>query len=197
MYPVGHILTASIYSKVAAKKLALNFVPVFSISILSNLIDVDHFIYYFKDDGTANSLVLHPGHLYIGVPIFALIVLGFFKPESLNLIYMLIGAFAMHMAADALAFLCQYNLIALIIIDVVLFLILVLIRNKFDASVPFSNLFLFLLCVTLVSASVQYWMHFILKYDPQKELIVYVVPNLIFLLSGLSFYFVFNKKESL
>ena len=194
MYPAGHILTAAILSKVAAKKLDLSFVKIMPVLILTNLIDLDHLIYYYLDDGTANSLVLHPAHIYTGFIIFLLFMVSLFRPNYRSFLYLLIGAFSMHMAVDALAFWFDYNLNLLVTLDLLLFLLLFGLKNRFDTSVPAKKLFLFLFVVYFVTGFVQYYMHFILKLNPQKEVIVYIIPNCIFFLAAVFFYIFFSKQ---
>lgn len=195
MLPVGHILTATIYSKMAAPKLKLDFVQMMTLVILTNMIDLDHLIYYYKDDGTANSLTLHPGHIYSGAIIFILLITSLVRRQQSMILYALAGGIAMHMAADSLAFLFHYSLVSLVSMDIIMGLIFIFIRNKYDKTVPGNKLLLFLIVVTIISASTQYFMHYIMKLDPTKDIIMYIVPNIVFLLTGLSFYWFFKKYQ--
>jgi hypothetical protein len=197
MLPVGHILTATLYSKVVAHKLKLNFVKMMTLVILTNMIDLDHLIYYTLDDGTANSLTLHPGHIYSGAIIFLLLISSLFFKQKAEIIFMLAGGLAMHMAADSLAYLFRYSLTSLVVMDVIMGLAVILIRDKFDTTVPKNKLILFLTVMTVISASTQYFLHYVLKLDPTKDIIMYIIPNTIFLLSGLSFYQLFKKYQKL
>ncbi|MFY0627162.1 MAG: hypothetical protein JXR07_12755 [Reichenbachiella sp.] len=67
-------------------------------------------------------------------------------------------------------------------------------RNQFDTSVPGYKLVIFLIGVVVVSASAQSYLAYVLKLEPTENSIVYIVPNAVFLLSGLVFYWLFKKK---
>ncbi len=196
MLPIGHILTATLYTKIAAPRLKLDFVRMLTVVILMNMIDLDHLINYAQDDGTANSLTLHPGHIYSSVIIFGLILFSLFQKRYKAVVYMIAGGLSLHMAADALAYAFGYSLTALVVMDAILGIMLILYRNKLDTTVPGNRLILFLTAITILSASSQYYLAFILKLDPTKEIIMYVVPNLIFLLAGIGSFLVFKKYKN-
>jgi len=193
MLPVGHILTSTLFTKVAAPRLKLDFVKMLSIVILMNMIDLDHLINYAQDDGTANSLTLHPGHIYSAVIIFGIIVISLFLERKAAVLYMVAGGLSMHMAADALAYSFQYSLTAIVVMDIILGIIIIAYRNKLDTTVPGNLLVLFLVVITVISGSTQYYLAFVLDLDPTKEVIMYIVPNMVFLFAAISSYLLFKK----
>jgi len=104
MWTPDHLVLNTVLAAAASKRFSLKFAPVALIMILVNMIDLDHLFYFSEDDGTANSLALHPFHIYAGV-IFSLLGLAaLFDRERVFYYFCAMGGVAAHLTADALAF---------------------------------------------------------------------------------------------
>lgn len=132
MYIGDHIVLSATVGIMYAKRFNMPLIEVITLFIFVNIIDYDHLIYYKLDDGTANSLALHPLHLYFGSIAFALAVLSMIYPKYLYWIYAVLVGISTHLFSDAIAHLLQYELprmfiitgIQLIIFFIVSFLLL-------------------------------------------------------------------------
>jgi hypothetical protein len=133
MYAGDHIILSAMYGVYAARKIRLPPLAVVVTAIAVNMMDFDHQIFYYLDDGTANSLTLHPLHIYAGCFIFALNMLWLHaqgktthtwrKVGDYSLIAL--GGIALHLTADALAWSFRYDMplmLCISIINVALFI---------------------------------------------------------------------------
>ncbi len=116
MYSGDHIILSASYGVYASRALGLPLIPTTAIAIATNLIDLDHQVFYYLDDGKANSLTIHPIHVYAGCFIFFLHwfwllskrVSQFHTLANYGLI--ILGSFSLHLTADAVAWWLSYSI---------------------------------------------------------------------------------------
>ncbi len=113
-----HIVLSTGLAVLVSQRFALNVIPTITMFILINCIDFDHLFYYFLDSGRANSLVLHPLHIYASPLIFLLAMFGLTKPKHVAKIYALIAGISLHLFADALAYYFRYEMLPIILMSI-------------------------------------------------------------------------------
>jgi|GEM_PF-4350834 len=127
MYAGDHIVLSATYGVYAARKLRLPPLGVVVTAVAVNMMDFDHQIFYYLDDGTLNSLTLHPLHIYAGCFIFALHMLWLHAQGKTTHTWSKIGGYslialggiALHLTADALAWSFRYGIPLMLCVSVV------------------------------------------------------------------------------
>lgn len=193
MFCAGHLITSTALAAVSSKRLSLKFVPLTVMLMLTNFIDIDHLLYYYKDDGAANSLALHPLHLYAGVLIFIIFVIGLVKINKSNLILAIIGGVSLHLSLDAFAHSIGYNIPILISLDVINITILCLLVKKLQGDIPIKRFILYMTFVMIGTSFVQWYIKDILLLIPQENIVVYIATPVMTVLSAMGFGLVFKR----
>jgi hypothetical protein len=193
MYAAGHILTSTALAMASSKRLKLDFVKVTTVIILTNLIDLDHLKYYYLDDGTANSLTLHPLHIFSGVVFFLIFLMGLLFAKFQKWAYVIMGGLALHLASDSIAFWLNYNISVLGLIDAVFLIFFTFIARKNIPNIPYFRFMGFLVISEIVASGIQAYLGLVLKLNPQQHVIVYVVTPSIIALTAITFWLIFKK----
>ena len=185
-------LGLAIYS---SSKLNLNFVPTATLLILINCMDFDHSFYYFLDKGNANSLSLHPLHIYAGCIIFAVSLYGLMFKQFLPICYTVIAGITLHLSADALAYMFNYNLLILLMMTVMEFVLLIYLINQYVVKEAFWGLLVFSILAWCIQTSILFVLIMIFKIIPDKSFIFWLIPPGMTLILGIGFYFIFKEKN--
>jgi len=193
MYCGGHILASTALAMASSKRLQIDFVKLTSLMIATNLIDFDHLRYFYLDDGTANSLVLHSLHIYSGVLFFLIFLGGLAFRKFQNWSFALSGGFALHLAGDAVAYWFDYSIIILGFFDVALLILIAIMAKKSLPGIPFWNFMAFFIAAEIISTGTQVYLSFVLKLVPEENIIVYVVSPVLFLITAVAFWMIFKK----
>lgn len=195
MYISEHIVSATILAAAASNRLKVKFVPLAAILIATNIIDFDHLLYYYKDDGSANSLILHPLHIYAGVAIFFFSLLGLIDKKRLNLYFCINAGIALHLAEDALAYVFKYNIPILIGIGIILLVLLFWILKKLMPSQFIKALWVFFGSVWLLGHAERAFTYFYLQVDPLTSRVFWLIPPLYTLGVAIIFWMIFSRTD--
>lgn len=109
MYTADHIATGVAVAAIISRRFSMPFAPIALIFMLVNVIDFDHMMTFHLDDGYANSLVIHPLHVYSGLVMSFLGALAIFDKKRVFYYVCLMGAVAMHLGADAVSHFLGYD----------------------------------------------------------------------------------------
>jgi hypothetical protein len=171
-------------------------VPVCAALVGINAIDFDHVVYGHLDDGTANSLTLHPLHIHAGVLIFLLAVYAAVNPGKARLCLALMGGISLHLAADSLAFAVNYQIPILIAIDCFVLPFFILSAERLLRTGPKRAFQVFVVSCYLLCTIEQAFLRFVLNLDTtQHPIISYGNGGLLPALSALFLYAFFSAKK--
>ncbi len=193
MYSGGHILASGALALISSKRLDIQFVKLAPVMIATNLLDTDHLKYFYLDDGTANSLVMHPAHIYAGVLFFLIFFVGLIYKKLQYWSFAVSGAVALHLTGDAISFWLNYNILLLGMIDALLLIFIAISAKRINTGLPFIPLMVFFATAEILSSAVQAYLAFVLKLVPQENIIVFIVSPVIFLLTAITFWLMFKK----
>ncbi len=199
MYIAGHLLASAVAATVIHKKLKTDLVPLCTGMMAVNFVDVDHVLNYAVDNGIANSLTLHPLHIYSGILFFIIGLFGLWKTKYMNYCYGLLFALAMHYAGDALAHLFNYNMVFLGLLDISLLITLyfLLIRNSNNPQSSTLNpirWILFFIGVFITGNGIQMFQHFVLHMKPDESPWMYATAAICNIVIPTVFYILFRKR---
>ncbi|HCL56822.1 MAG TPA: hypothetical protein DHW82_07420 [Spirochaetia bacterium] len=195
MYCTGHILSTSLLSLGVAKRFEQSFFRLYFWMLLANLIDFDHLIFYSMDSGGANSLILHPLHIYSGTLIFFLFLMGMIFKNRFFIFIPTAMSLSLHLAADALAYFISYSVLILAFLDILMFSFLLFFLRKFLLKKPvFKSLSFFYSILLIFPSLIQAFVHYGLKLKPEENFSVYLICPLIILLTALIFGFLYKKR---
>ena len=178
MYASGHTLVSATFGFSASRRFGLPLVPVVVYCLAINHIDLDHVLNYRIDDGTTNSMIMHPLHVYGGVAIFAFCALAVAGRVAPAWALVLAGGYGLHLAADALAFAVSYKIVALEIINVAAYVLLIAVlrRTQPAAARAFA---IFFLADWLVQDAQAGFIHFVLGIRPDESLVPILAANVL------------------
>lgn len=195
MYCTGHLLSSTLLATQGSSRLKVRFVPAASLLIASNAIDLDHAFTYRLDDGTANSLLLHGLHVYGGTLIFFILAGGLLLPRLLPYFFLIGTGIALHYAEDAFAYMIDYSIPPLMVIDFVLLSILLSIKNPLQGSYPLKGYRLFFVIASIVCTGTQAFIHFILMLRAPATPVPYIVDPILDTIVATAFFLMFNRQE--
>lgn len=195
MYASEHIVSATILATAASRRLKIKFVLLAAILIATNLIDFDHLLNYYKDDGSANSLILHPLHIYAGVTIFILSILGLIDKKRLNWYFCINAGIALHLAEDAFAYAFNYNIPTLVGIGIILLIVLFWIIKKLMPPEFVKSLWAFFGAVWLLGHAERAFTFFYLQVDPLTSRVFWIIPPLYTLGVAIVFWLIFSRTD--
>ncbi len=197
MYAADHFLLSTTYAVVCSKRYRLPFVPLAFLLILINGIDIDHLIYGYLDDGTANSLTLHPLHIYAGAIIFLAALYSLYKPLKSQMCLALIGGFSLHLFADSMAYAVKYNVHVLMLLDLIWLPLFLFLANKFLISGPKKTFQAFIVIYFLFCGIEQGILSFILKLKAQVHPWILYGNGAVLPMVGALMLYLFFKNKSL
>ncbi len=119
MYMGDHIVISIGVAAIASRVLKLPFLHVAVLFMLANLIDLDHLINYHLDDGTANSMLLHPLHMYSTYIISTFLLIGLIRPKARSLCWLFSAAISLHIFLDAVSAMMHYEIPSLLMTSLV------------------------------------------------------------------------------
>jgi len=192
MYTGDHIAISATLAAIASRRFSLNYVTLATCMILANLVDLDHLFYFHLDDGTANSLLLHPLHIYSGILVFACGVFALIKKEKAMFSFLIGFAIATHMCADSLAHFLHYNYTSLFIYDMLELVLMFFVFKKCVCYGSHLKLFSFMVAQDILITFAQ-WLSLI-QWEPQKEIFVYILPNILLVIATSLFWLIFKSK---
>lgn len=195
MYTGDHIVLSTGLGLLLAKRLRLAPVPLIAILIGINLIDLDHLVFYRLDDGTANSLTLHPLHIYAGVIVFLLILLPLISRVRIAVAYALAGGVSLHLAADALAYAFDYDVATLVALGVLGLLGFAALARAVVVPRLAAPVTLFAAAAWLLCYASQGIIHYGLHLDPRLSRVPWIVPQLWTLILAVAFWAIFARLE--
>lgn len=195
MYAGGHLLTSSLAGTKLWPKTELSFPTTIALMLASNMIDFDHMLRYRLDDGTANSLALHWLHVNAGVIFLALFATVFLWPRFRPHALVLGTGLALHFSMDALAFILDYSILRLGIIDLALLAVLIFYTLKKQLPVAKWKLIIFYSTSWLVVNAIQAGLHFIGNFKPQDHAWIYAISPTLLGFSAILFYLLFRKRK--
>jgi len=192
MYVAGHLLASIAFAKITHKPLGVKFFPLAVAAMAVNLIDADHLIHYYLDDGTKSSFALHFLHqswafLGLAVCLLALVL----KPWQ-NLIFGIFFALMLHYALDLLANVFVYDLNMIIGFEILCFPLLFWVFRKDEQRWKY---YLFFAGLWLFVNSVLGFITFILGWEPNAHRGVYLTATLLTLLVTVAFWKLFKPKH--
>ncbi|MCL2414353.1 MAG: hypothetical protein FWC94_03775 [Bacteroidales bacterium] len=192
MYVAGHLLASIAFAKIAHKPLGVKFFPLAVAAMAVNLIDADHLIYYYLDDGTKSSFALHFLHqswafLGLAVCLLALVL----KPWQ-NLIFGIFFALMLHYGLDLLANVFVYDLNAVIGFEILCLALLAFLFRNDEQRLKY---YLFFVGLWLFVNLVLGFITFILGWKPDAHRGVYLTATLLTLLGTLAFWKLFKPKH--
>ena len=194
MYVAGHLLASIAFAKIAHKPLGVKFFPLAIAAMAVNLIDADHLLRYYLDDGTASSFALHPLHqfwAFLGLTVCMLALI--FKPWQ-RLIFGIFFALMLHYALDLLANVFVYDLNKIIGFEILcLPLLFWLFRN--DEHRKKYYLFFVGLFVVVNAVLGFIFFDFGLGWSPNEHRGVYLTATLLTLSGTLAFWKIFEREN--
>ena len=194
MYAAGHILASLGLATLAARRRPALLAPLAAIAMAVNAIDLDHIIFHRLDDGTANSLTLHPAHVYFPLIAAGLFLAGMLDQRRLPYWMMALGGLCLHMALDALATMLNYRLAVLAAVDAALLLAVCLLFWRLPLEASRRRLISFAVTACLVCNGVQGFMHFGLGLRLDRDAVVVFVAPALSLAAGAAFWRMFRRK---
>jgi hypothetical protein len=194
MYMGDHIVLSACLALVSAKRLNIPVVPLTSLLLLTNFIDIDHLIYYYLDDGTANSLILHPLHIYAGVLIFLLGIGGLIFKNHVSYFFCLMFGIALHLTTDTLAYWVAYNIPILLALGIGGILFFIYLANTCLRRGPKGLMITFMIGFWLLSHLELVITYYGLGMRPLTDFWFWVFPPIIPILAAGLFYFIFKNK---
>ncbi|MBL4647385.1 MAG: hypothetical protein JKY13_00260 [Gammaproteobacteria bacterium] len=160
MYVGDHIILSSALAVVIASRFNFKLVSTMACMILLNTIDIDHVFYNYLDDSTANSLALHPAHIYVGIALFLISLLAIFHRPFAYYALAVIAGYSLHLTADALASFVQYQKQYLLIYTFINILVFISVVYYYVLSGPKLKLIIYIilsmLACYLIEASILY-----------------------------------------
>lgn len=196
MYIAGHLIAATLVAAVTAQKQKIDFIHAAFWMMLVNFIDVDHLIRFRLDDGTANSLILHPLHIFSGGIIFLIAFMGILFPKMKNISVLLVLGLSLHLACDAIADFLHYHIPILVCIDLLMLIGLGLFLYKNYRQMPYKKIMAFFIIVEISADLIQYYEVFILQLKPNESMIPYATAAISNLIFPCLFYFLFKPLSS-
>ncbi|MCL2416964.1 MAG: hypothetical protein FWD02_03410 [Bacteroidales bacterium] len=193
MYVAGHLLASIAFAKVAHKPLGVKFFPLAIAAMAVNLIDADHLIHYYLDDGTESSFALHILHqswAFLGLAICLLALV--LKPWQ-NLIFGIFFALMLHYGLDLLANVFVYDLNAIIGFEILCLALLAVLFRKDEQRLKY---YLFFAGLWVFVNSVLGFITFILGWAPDAHRGVYLTATLLTLLGTIAFWKIFGKSDT-
>ena len=191
----GHVVTSALFGFAASRTLRLPLVPTVVVSMAMNHLDIDHLWGVGVDDGTANSLVTHAFHVYGGIPIFVACALAAAGVLEARWAVVLAGGYALHLADDALAYALSYSIPALSIITAVVWAGLVLYVRRTRSPDIARRATWFFLAAWLASDLQAGVVHFVLRIDPSRSAIPWIVPHFVGIAIWTSFAWLFRERR--
>ena len=195
MYSAGHTLTALTLASYIHKRFGFRFIPAAVLLILANLIDLDHIFNFRLDDGTANSLTLHPVHIYSGVLVFFLLLVGSLVKKWMPYLFIFAAGILLHLSADTLAFALSYNLLLLGTLDFIILGFLIYLVRHFKMDIGLIKFSFVAAFIMIGSSLIQYMSSHILHWDPQQDVQIYLVSPALHTLIAIALPFIFHEKK--
>ena len=195
MFCAGHLLSSLAFSVVVARRRPVNFVALAALSMSANIFDLDHIVYHHLDDGTVNSLRLHPGHVYFGLVGLALFVGGLIHRRRFDYWMGVLAALCLHVSLDAASTLVRYDMYILAAADAAMILLIPAMVLRWPVGPNPLGLGLFALVMAVVCSGAQAILHFWMGLRLQRDLAVILLPAALSALAGLVFWLVFHHKN--
>jgi hypothetical protein len=192
VYTAGHAVTSALFGFAASRNLRLSLVPTVVVSLAINHLDIDHVWRVGVDDGTINSLVTHTFHVYGGVPIFVACALAAAGLLDARWAVVLAGAYALHLAADALAYAISYSIPGLVVATAAAWAALALYVRRTQSPEVARRAIWFFFAAWWVCDLEAGFVHFVLGMDPAKSAIPWILPHVMGLAVWTSFAWLFR-----
>lgn len=193
MYMSDHLVLCGGLAVVTARRLRLPLVPLVTLMCVVNLIDYDHLLDLGKDDGTANSLALHPLHIYSGVSLLAAAFFGLIFPERLKWGFACMVAISSHLASDALAFACGYRVACVVGLGLAQFAVFAAIVRRCVVAGPRLGFVAFMAGVWLIDHLELAVTYYGLHADPITDAWFWAIPPSLAALICLLFWTLFSR----
>ncbi len=196
MFCSGHLLSSLAFSLAIARRRPVNFVAMAALAMSANVFDLDHVVYHHLDDGTGNSLRLHPGHVYFGLIGLALFIGGLIDRRRFDYWVGVLAVLCLHLTLDAVSMWVRYDMRTLVAADAMMVLLIPLLAWRWPVGIAPSHLGLFALGAAAVGNASQSFLHFGLGLRLDRDLAVVFVPVAISIMSGPVFWLLFHRKRS-
>jgi hypothetical protein len=196
MYAAGHVLSSTLLAAAGSRRLNLPFVPLAGALIALNAVDFDHLIFFHLDNGTANSLSLHPLHIYGGAVMFLMLAAGLLSPRRIPAVFMLAAGLGLHLAADGLAHSVGYSIPVLLALDAAMLgLVWRILRPGAEGRFP-SGTRLFFTLAAVICSGAQAFVQYALNLRPPESPAAYIVSPLLMLCTAGAYYLMFRRRAA-
>ncbi|MDD2963234.1 MAG: hypothetical protein PHQ65_16825 [Bacteroidales bacterium] len=195
MYAGGHLLTSTLAATKLWSRSELSFRTTTALLLAANTIDFDHLLRYQLDDGTANSLTLHWLHVNSGVVFSLLLGLAYFYRKYRAHALVFTAGLALHFAMDAFAFVLDYSILKLGLVDLSILVILTAVAWKTTLPVSRTRLIAFYSAWWIVVNGIQAGLHFLGGFKPVENGWIYAISPALLGLAALSAWVILKEKE--
>ena len=196
MYCAGHVLSSLVLAVGIARRRPVKFVTMAALAMSANVFDLDHVVYHRLDDGTGNSLLLHPGHVYFGLIGLALFLGGLIDRKRFDYWVGVLAVLCLHLALDAAATWVRYDMGVLVAADAAMVVLVPLVVWRWPVGVAPWRLGLFALGAAVVCDGAQGFLHFGLGLRLNRDVVVAIVPAVLAAMAGPVFWLLFRRAES-
>ena len=165
-----------------------------ALAMSANVFDLDHVVYHRLDDGTGNSLRLHPAHVYFGLIGLALFLGALVDRRRFDYWVGVLAVLLLHLSLDAAAMWVRYDMAVLVAVDAAMVVLIALAVWRWPVGVRPRALGLFALGAAIVCNGAQGFLHFGLGLRLDRDLAVVFVPVALAALAGPVFWLLFRGK---
>ncbi len=197
MYMGDHIVISIGLAAIVAKITKQPFVTVALLFLFANLVDFDHLLNYHLDDGTANSMQIHPLHRYAPYIASGFLLVGLCWKKWRTELWIASLAFSTHILLDSLSAVMDYRIPLLLSTSVVTTsLSCYVVHRLFQDKSTRDRLLAFMLSSLILCDLELIVTVYVLKMIPQTNLFFWVIPpTLLLFLSGL-FWMCFRERDA-
>jgi hypothetical protein len=195
MFCAGHVLSSLAFSVAIARRRPVNFVIMAALAMSANVFDLDHVFYHHLDDGTGNSLRLHPAHVYFGLIGLALFLGALVDRRRFDYWVGVLAVLCLHLSMDVVSMLVRYDMAVLAAVDAAMVLLIPLLAWRWPVGVAPLRLGLFALAAAVACDAAQGFLQFGLGLRLDRDVAVVLVPAAMSALSGPVFWLIFRRKR--
>jgi hypothetical protein len=196
MYCAGHLLASLGLAGAIARRRGVSFAAMAALAMAANAIDIDHVWLHHLDDGTADSLRLHPAHVHFALLALGLLLAGLADRRRFDYWAGVAAALCLHMALDELAYAASYDLRFLAAADAALLIGVIAMGCVCRLGVRPGRLAIFTVLMAGVCSGAQALLHFVLGLRLEHDLVVALVPPALSLAAGALFWIVFRPARA-
>ncbi len=195
MYIGDHIVFNSMVAILVSRRWSLPLVPLVSLFIFINCMDYDHLLNFRLDDGTADSLILHPLHRMGGFIIFIVAAFSLIFPQYKTWLFSVIIAFSAHLFCDQLANFVHYQLSGLIAFAILQTALFLYVAILYVSTGPLVGFISYILVSWAVATFQIMFTNFGLHMNPLTDVWVWIIPSSLAVLCAILFWMIFSTTQ--